>query len=111
MIDQLPDQDPSLGTRLIGQVANPFLGRITNGPLAAPTISYGQLLTAYPEYNGVYDRGSPFGSSTYNSLQLKVEKRFGSGTLLAAYTWSKFISNIDAVTSSLEGDTGGIAGV
>jgi hypothetical protein len=111
LLDQLPNQDLSLGTRLIGQVPNPFLGLITNGPLAAPTISYGQLLTAYPEYNGVWDRGSPFGSSSYNSLQVKLEKRFGSGTLLAAYTWSKFISNIDAVTGWLEGDTGGIAGV
>jgi hypothetical protein len=115
LIDQLPDSDLALGTKLIQQVPNPFLGLITTGTLAAPTISYGQLLTAYPEYTGLYDSGSPYGSSNYQSLQLKAEKRFGvggkAGTLLAAYTWSKFISNTDAVTSWLEGDTGGIAGV
>ncbi|MFN7996221.1 MAG: TonB-dependent receptor [Bryobacteraceae bacterium] len=111
LIDQLPDQYLSMGTGLVAQVPNPFLGLITNGSLAAATISRGQLLTAYPQYGGVYDRGAPWGSSSYNSLQLKVEKRIGSGTFLAAYTWSKFISNMDAVTSWLEGDTGGIAGV
>jgi Carboxypeptidase regulatory-like domain len=112
LLDQLPDSDLPLGTKLISQVKNPFYGLITTGTLAAPTISYGQLLTAYPEYTGLYDAGAPYGSSSYESLQIKLEKRFGAGgTLLAAYTWSKLISNTDGVTSWLEGDTGGIAGV
>jgi tetratricopeptide (TPR) repeat protein len=79
LIDQLPDSDLALGTKLISQVPNPFYGLITTGTLAAPTVSYGQLLTAYPEYTGLYDSGSPYGSSSYQSLQIKLEKRFGAG--------------------------------
>jgi hypothetical protein len=39
-----------------------------------------------------------------------LQKRFnGGGTLLAAYTWSKLLSNTDTITSWLEtGGTGGI---
>jgi hypothetical protein len=41
--------------------------------------------------------------SIYHSMQMKVEKHFqGGGTLLAAYTWSKFISDGDTITTWLD---------
>jgi hypothetical protein len=50
------------------------------------------------------------GDSTYESLQVKAEKRFSGGnSILVAYTHSKLISDTDTVTSWLEaGGTGGV---
>lgn len=111
-VNQLPDQYLSLGTTLTKSVPNPYYGLVTKGTLAQPTVTYGQLLRPFPEFTGVSLRGSSWGSSIYHSMQVKLEKRFSAGgTLLAAYTWAKLISNMDAVTGWLEGDTGGIAGV
>jgi hypothetical protein len=51
-------------------------------------------------------------SSTYNSLQATVTRRFaGGGTLLVAYTNAKLLSNTDTLTSWLEGPTGGVGQV
>jgi hypothetical protein len=49
-------------------------------------------------------------ASTYHSLQATLQKRFnGGGTLLAAYTWAKLLSNTDTITSWLEpGGKGGV---
>jgi hypothetical protein len=95
-------------------VPNNFTG-ITSGSLAktvAPTIEAGQLLRPYPEYSGVNLAGYGCCDSSYNSLQVSVTKRFqGGGTLLAAYTNAKLISNTDTLTSWLEGNTGGVGSV
>ncbi len=109
-IDQLPDQYLSLGNQLTQSVPNPFYGLVTSGPLAASTVQYGQLLRPYPEYNGVNYSGQGIGNSTYESLQVKLEKRFRAGaSVLVAYTYAKLISDTDTVTSWLE--SGGVAGV
>src|SRR5262249_49883861 len=51
------------------------------------------------------------GNSNYHALQAKLEKRFSSGgTLLAAYTFSKIISNVETLTTWLDSPTG-VAGV
>jgi hypothetical protein len=43
------------------------------------------------------------GNSSYNALQLKVQKRFSSGqTILVAYTASKFLTDAESLTSWLE---------
>jgi hypothetical protein len=92
-------------------VPNPFYGIINPSyTLGAPTVQYGQLLRPYPQYNGVSYAGQSIGNSTYESLQVKAEKRFSNGaSILAAYTFSKLISNTDTITSWLEaGGTGGV---
>jgi len=44
-----------------------------------------------------------YGNSSYNSLQMKVQKRFrGGSSLLGAYTFSKLIANTDTMTAWLE---------
>jgi hypothetical protein len=78
----------------------------------APTINAGQYLRPYPEYTGVSLAGYGCCESTYHSLQATVTKRFqGGGTLLAAYTNAKLISNTDTLTTWLETDTGGVGSV
>jgi hypothetical protein len=103
-IDTLPTQDMALGDALVAQVPNPFYGIISSTySLGAPTISAGQLLLPYPQYSGLSSAAADLASSTYNSLQLKVQKRFAAGASInGAYTWSKLISNTDTLTGWLE---------
>lgn len=109
--DALPDQYLSLGSQLQQQVPNPFAGLIANGPLAQPTVQRGQLLLPFPQYTSLPDPGGYMGNSSYHSLQMKAEKRFEKGgTVLAAYTFSKVISNVETLTSWLD-TANGVAGV
>jgi hypothetical protein len=108
--DTLPDQDLALGNALVAQVANPFYGTISSTySLGAPTVSAGQLLLPYPQYSGLSSASADLASSTYNSLQLKVQKRFAHGASInGAYTWAKLLSNTDTLTTWLESSVPGI---
>jgi hypothetical protein len=109
--NQLPDQYLSMGSSLLAQVANPFYGLITDGPLSTPTIAQGQLLRPFPQYgNFNFVSSGQYGASSYNSLQVKAQRPIAAGgILLVAYTWAKLLSNVDDLTSFVEGSTGGIA--
>lgn len=111
-INQVPDQYLALGqATLEQQVANPFFGAITNpaSPLSQATIPEGDLLKPFPQYNRVLALDPQYGFSSYNSLQISVNQRFwGAGEVMAAYTWSKLMSNTDSVTNFL--DPGNIFG-
>lgn len=111
-MDQLPDADLSLGNALLTQVANPFYGVISpSQAVGSPTVPEGQLLRPYSQYNGVALNAAGWGDSTYNSLQLKVQKRFSQGaSIMLAYTHAKLISNTDTLTSWLEPSVGGAGG-
>jgi hypothetical protein len=99
----LPERFMSMGSALVAQVRNPFLGLITSGPLAAPTISQGQLLLRYPQYTRAGLAGQGSAASNYHALQTKVERRFrGGSSLLVAYTVSKLISTAETLTGFLE---------
>lgn len=88
----------SLGAQLAQQVANPFLGLTSVGPLAQPTVSRLQLLRPYPHY-GTIGTFNPavaqnLGSSIYHSFQFRAEQRLAGGqTLVLAYTNSKLIDD------------------
>ena len=91
-------------------ILNPLAGGNTN--LQTPTILAGQLNRPYPQYSGLSLAGYGCCSSSYNSLQATVTRRFaGGGTLLVAYTNAKLLSNTDTLTSWLEGPTGGVGQV
>ncbi len=111
-INQLPDQDLALGNTLLSNVTNPYFGTVTaaGSPLTASTVQKGQLLRPFPQYNSLQYAGEGVGDSTYESLQVKAEKRFAGGnSLLVAYTHSKLLSNVDSITGWLEnGGTGGV---
>jgi hypothetical protein len=93
------------------QVANPFYGKILVGPLSTPTLQRGNLLRPFPEYSQV-PRNAYIGTSSYNALQLKAEKRFASGgSLNGSYTFSKNLGNVETLTNWLEtGANQGAAG-
>jgi hypothetical protein len=102
----------SLGrTKLQTLVPNPFYGIVTNPlytRLSAPTIQYQYLLTAYPEYTTVGGYLDPpnIGTSSYQSVQFKYEKRFSKGlALLAHYTISKNLGNTDTSSSDQVGNS------
>jgi hypothetical protein len=109
-INQLPDQFLSLGNQLTQNVTNPYFGIVTASgvTLSNPTVPRGQLLRPYPEYGTVNFAGQGVGNSSYQSLQVKAEKRFSGGeSLLVAYTHAKLIANADTITGWLEsGGTG-----
>lgn len=96
--NQLDPQYQRLGAELNRQVPNPFFGIADVGILAQRTVAQSQLLRPYPQYTAV-TTNSPavaqnMGSSSYHSLILRAEKRFGRGyNLLVTYTNSKLIDN------------------
>ena len=110
--DQLPDRyfaQAAEGTLdLFQQVPNPFTAMIGNGTaLGGSTITQGQLLLPYPQYTRVNFNGHGIYDSIYHSLQITAQRRFaGGGTLLAAYTNAKLMSDTDTLTLWLEGSSG-----
>jgi hypothetical protein len=113
VLDQLPDADLALGSKLSQLVPNPFYGLVpsTAGTLAQPTIQYGQLLRPFPQYTGVTATLDGNRDSDYEAMQTKLTKRFGNGgSLLVSYTFSKLISDVEANRGWLEAP-GGIAAI
>lgn len=94
-LDQLQPGYYAMGSALNAQVPNPFSGLVSNGPFANATISAGQLLRPFPQFSDVQNQYQTSGNMNYNSLQVKVERRFSKGfSILAGYTWSKNIGNV-----------------
>ncbi len=63
-------------------------------PYAGFSGSVAQALRPYPQYLNIMDLANPNGDSTYNALQVKLQKRLSFGlSMIAAYTWSKSISD------------------
>jgi len=94
-----------------GNPPNPFFDTTTNTAyaLGSSTTTKGQLERPYPQYSSLRLAGQGNYDSSYNSFQLTVERRFaGGGSLLAAYTNAKLISNADTLTNWLEASTGQI---
>jgi hypothetical protein len=103
-IDQLPTADLSLGLSALNkQVPNPFYKIAPYGTLSLPTVAVGQLMRPYPQYTGVTEANLGNRDYIYHSLNLKMQKRFRQGgTILAAYTWSKNIGDIETGMNWLE---------
>lgn len=73
-------------------VNNPFFNVIATGPLAARTITRGQLLRPYPHFTGIQVQSLPIGVSRYDALQTKLTRRFANGvSLTASYAFTKQI--------------------
>ncbi len=81
-----------------------LLGRRIDSPEAAAAgfkkpydsfpgnLSVAQSLRAFPQYLTVASLFAGYGTSWYDAMQLKVERRFGSFQLMSNYTWSKSLS-------------------
>jgi hypothetical protein len=96
-LNELDPRFLSLGNLLTLPVTSPQA--IAAGiplPYAGFKGSVAQALRPYPQYTNIVERSNPNGNSTYHALQAKLEKRLAAGfTFLAAYTWSKSISDSD----------------
>ena len=111
-INQLDEKYFALGTSsaagsggLNELLPNPFFGIITTpgSPISGPTITRGQLLRPFPQFDRILALDPYTGKSNYRSLQASFMKRFsGNGVLSVAYTWSRLMSNTDSVTAFLD---------
>jgi regulator of RNase E activity RraA len=76
-------------------VQNPFFGLIAAGPLAARTVTRGQLLRPYPHFTGITALNRSLGRSRYDAFQLKASRRFANGfSVLVSYTNAKQLDQI-----------------
>jgi TonB dependent receptor len=100
-------QPSQLGPQINQQVANPFVGIITVGALAQPTVRAAQLLTQFPQYTSVQVQLPTQARSSYNAMLLKAVKRFSNDlTFVASYTVSKLIDDGSGIQTFLEPATG-----
>ncbi|MBV8068358.1 MAG: hypothetical protein JO270_00535 [Acidobacteriaceae bacterium] len=85
-------------------VRNPFYGVMQSGNVSAnPTIKAGQLLLPYPQFDDVGMAEPDNRDSSYNSLQIKFQKRFSAGAqILATYTLAKLIDDTNSEINWLE---------
>jgi hypothetical protein len=98
-IDQLPDNYYGLGATALTNPA-PFVYAGT-GSWSKRTQQYNQSLRPFPQFQAVNDSVSD-GVSNYNSLDVKVQKRFEKGlTVLFGFTWASNWDNIWGTTSTL----------
>lgn len=94
-LNQLPVSQLALGSLLQQSITSPavvaagftkpFDSFPNNGTLA-------QALRPYPQFFDVLERNSGQGQTWYDSLQAKVERRFGDFLMMSSYTWSKSLA-------------------
>lgn len=76
---------------------------LTNG--RGPAVQ-DQRLRPYAQFSNVLLQTPPMGNSSYNALNVKVEKRYSNGlNFLMNYTWSKFLDNSESA-AEIGGPTG-----
>lgn len=79
-----------------GSVANPFKGLIPNSSsMNGATIAEKQLLMRFPEFGTLTEQNASNGNSSYNAIDIRVEKRMGKEgiTLNANYQYSKLMEH------------------
>jgi hypothetical protein len=65
------------------------------------TATLARALRPYPQINGpINNHYNPIGSSWYDSLQLKLDRRFGALVAEVNYTWSKALTNASGSQTS-----------
>ncbi len=104
----------TLVNTLSGTTANPFKGLLPNsGSLNGSTVALQQLLTPYPQYavpavpspgtpaNGVLMQENPAGSSYYESLNVRLQKRLSNNlTLLNNFVFSRLTDRLAYLNDS-----------
>ncbi len=103
-LSTLPVRDTPLINALNATVTNPFNGIVTTGTPSGSTTSVAQLLSFYPEFplgytnggftgsGGVMEQNLNVGSSYFDSLNVRLQKRLSKGLMLVGnYTFSKLM--------------------
>jgi hypothetical protein len=94
---------------LTGTVANPYQGLLPNSStLNGPTVALDQLLIPFPQYplgagtsNGIIEQGASAGSSYYQSLNVRVQRRFSNGlTFINNFTYDSLIGRLPYLNDS-----------
>lgn len=67
------------GSKLTSTVTNPFAGLLPGTSLNGATMTLEQSLRPYIQFTGITQNGRTIGTSRYDALQLRVEKRFSKG--------------------------------
>jgi Carboxypeptidase regulatory-like domain len=100
-LNQLPDSDLALGSKLLTLVPNPLYGLIDPASsINTPTVKSMQLLRPFPQFQNFEANNVGIGHSTYHAGQLTVEHRLKAGlAVVFAYTYSKAIDNVGEMTS------------
>ncbi|HEY3823222.1 MAG TPA: carboxypeptidase regulatory-like domain-containing protein [Bryobacteraceae bacterium] len=102
-INQLPDSDLSLGSKLNAKVPNPFFGTsagVLN--LASSTVTQAQLLYPYPEFSTISEQDTNQNHALYYSYYAKAQKRLGrSINILTTYTWSRNMDESDGAVANV----------
>ncbi|HWB82591.1 MAG TPA: TonB-dependent receptor [Bryobacteraceae bacterium] len=98
-----PTRDTATINLLSGSVTNPFKGLLPNSTsLNGSTVPLSQLLVPFPQYpagsgssNGVVMQGNFGGESYFESLNVRLQKRFTNGlTLINNFVWSSLIERV-----------------
>jgi hypothetical protein len=94
-INQLPDSYLGMGSKLLNTVANPLYGQVqVSGPLSGQTVQQRYLLAPFPQFTGVSIANANGAISHYDSIQVKLQKKFSEKlTLLVAYTGGKTLDD------------------
>lgn len=95
----------NLGRKLGGAAVNINVIPLVNGRGPA---TQSQTARLFPQYNAVNRLTPNWGSSTYHALNMKLERRYANGfNLLANYTFSKFLDNIEGGSEFAGGEGNG----
>src|SRR5262249_38085591 len=94
-VNQLDPQYLSLGSSLLDLVPNPFYGNPAFGNFAnASTITRGQLLRPFPEFDNVLAHRVTAARTRYNSMTLRFDKRVRNNWgVNANYTYSRLMDS------------------
>ena len=89
-INQLTEEQLSLGPALLVRVPNPYFGIIPrSSSIGDPTVTRAQLMKPYPEYTAVSFYRNNVGVTNYQGVAFGIRQRFSKGlTYSAAYTYS-----------------------
>ena len=114
-LQQINDLNPkyfSYGTAALSNAYSATPG--VNAPFPGFSGTLAQALRPFPQYFDIYSGGGieNLGHSSYQALTAKMERRFSNGlNLLAAYTWSKTLTDADSTMPAFSAFDGGAGSV
>jgi Carboxypeptidase regulatory-like domain/TonB dependent receptor len=98
-LNQLTVEQLSLGSALLARVPSPYFGTIPrSSSLGDPTVPLAQMLRPYPEYATVSLYRNNVGTTSYQGLSARLERRLSKGlSYLVSYTRSKLVDDASSV--------------